>query len=695
MNSSNEQLASILYDAEPSQSEFLKKTKLFRIKDIALLLEFPRNTLEKEKLLNLINYIHFINEKVLVHLQDTLDGSDYLAEAFPDPVFSDEVSCKWASSCSKINLQAYQFRHLILPKSNSIVAVPAVLKKMTADLITVKLPDQGIFLNRRRLSRFACQDLDVEIRQDALFLQGELRDFNSSAFRIRITAESYSSLSDLNFEKDIQATVRQGNKILFEGNCRILRAHLNEKDWDFIFRPTDQGPVSSAGETQMRGPRARVSPQPIAVFKHPFSGKIVEREVVDLSNRGFCLSESEEESLLIPGLMIPEMTIQSSGFSDISCKAQVVYKREDDGRFLYGISILDMNMGSYTNLNHLIDHTIDPHAFVSKGVNMDALWEFFFDTGFIYPKKYLSLQSCREEFKKTYQRLYQESPEIARHFIYKKNGSIYGHMSMVRAYETTWLVHHHAARPMGNVLPGPKVLKHVVAFLQGGYRLPSIPMDYVMCYYRPENEFPDRVFGGFSRDLKNSKGCSLDLFSYLKYSRPEIDTLLPESWRLEKISGTEIRQLRDFYDSLSGGMFLDTIMPARDESGEESLERASRRLGFTRKWTVYSLTYKGCLKAVFLVNQSDLGVNLSELLNSMTVFILDPEDLSKDLLFGAASHFGCMYRMREVPLLVYPADFLKKVDIPCDKLYYLWITDLRYSEKFMEFLDRNFRMRFR
>ncbi|MBW1912508.1 MAG: pilus assembly protein PilZ, partial [Deltaproteobacteria bacterium] len=89
---------------------------------------------------------------------------------------------------------------------------------------------------------------------------------------------------------------------------------------------------------------------------------------------------------------------------------------------------------------------------------------------------------------------------------------------MVRAYQKAWLLQHHAARAMDSKRTGFIVLKQIMHYLNDMYRLPSAKMDYVMCYFQPANKFPDRVFGGFARSLKNPRGCSMDLFAYLPYT---------------------------------------------------------------------------------------------------------------------------------------------------------------------------------
>jgi hypothetical protein len=216
-------------------------------------------------------------------------------------------------------------------------------------------------------------------------------------------------------------------------------------------------------------------------------------------------------------MMITSLSIIYAGITIANCTAQIIYRQIKEKNVHYGVAILDIDMHSYSRINHILGINSDPHLSVSTEVDMDALWEFFFQTGFIYSKKYGSCQAQRGKFKETYRRLYQENPEFARHVTYEKNGRIYGHLSMIRAYERAWLVHHHAARPMESKLPGFVVLRQMMLFAHGVYQMSSARMDYCICYFRPENKFPDRVFGGFSRDFKNPQACSLDLFTYLPH----------------------------------------------------------------------------------------------------------------------------------------------------------------------------------
>ena len=75
-------------------------------------------------------------------------------------------------------------------------------------------------------------------------------------------------------------------------------------------------------------------------------------------------------------------------------------------------------------------------------MDVDQLWEFLFESGFIYPKKYDLVQTYRQTMKETYRKLYHDNPEIIAQMTYQRNGQIYGHVSMIRSYEadTGWFI---------------------------------------------------------------------------------------------------------------------------------------------------------------------------------------------------------------------------------------------------------------
>jgi len=239
------------------------------------------------------------------------------------------------------------------------------------------------------------------------------------------------------------------------------------------------------------------------------------------------------------------------------------------------------------------------------------------------------------------------------------------------------------------------VLMEILHYLNDLYRLPSAKMDYVLSYFRPENKFPDRVFGTFARGLKSPRGSSLDLFSYLTYPTLSMGPGLPQGWLLQECSTVDLAKLSRFYNHYSGGLLLDILRLGHKNSSDESLEDLYSRLGFTRRWTAYSLTHYGELCAVLIVNESNLGINLSELLNCIKILITDSEGLPWDILCTAINQLTGVYQTERVPILIYPSDYLETKNVAYEtKKYLLWIYDATLIRQFTEFLHRKFRINY-
>ncbi len=547
-------------------------------------------------------------------------------------------------------------------------------------------------MNQRQVRRYACRDVSAEVTQSGVVSKGKMINFSPTAFCVKVDSEEFKHNSW--FNPDAPASVRlfSNGRVIYAEMCRCLRWQDEYQSREIVFAAISSQ-ISRYPAKKIRNPRKSITPPLTALFNHPLFKKRTQREIIELSTTGFSISDPSDDDVLMPGLIIPNLSVQLAGISIAECVVQIIYRRTEEKNIRYGIAILDMDINSYSRINHILGINTDPHVSVSTTVDMDALWEFFFQAGFIYPKKYSAFHMHREHFAQTYRKLYQENPGIARHITYEQNGKIYGHMSMVRAYEKTWLIQHHAARPMENRLPGFSVLKQMMLFLHGSYTLPSADLDYVMCYFRPENKFPERVFGGFARDLNNPQQCSLDQFSYLTFTVQDDLPQLSEGWLLSETSPNQMWELDNFYRHISGGLFLQALQaPLR--AGQEPLTAAANRQGFLRKWSLHSLSYENHLVCVMLVNQSDFGINLSEILNSINVFVIDDRFLSWEMLSQAVSHLAVIYGLNKIPLLIYPSMFCESKSVSIEKHYRMWIVDMRYSNLFMEYVQRKFRMKY-
>ncbi|MGD9076221.1 MAG: PilZ domain-containing protein [Desulfobacteraceae bacterium] len=680
----------------PSNGASRKETGLppwkFKHENLVRVLQ-GAESVSQEDLINTVNRIHFKEGSILVHLEHPKWEESILLHAYPQACFSRNLTCHWPEM-NPLNpeLLRYQFLHLIIANGKSIILVPGELRSMDEHSLCVQLPRTSYAVGRRQARRYACKEVTGELTQNGFRATGELLDFSPAGLRMRVRPDSQSSFHWLNSDELVSILLRRGSQILFSGTCSFIREQGNFHEREFVLAPTEKM-IKRFKTKQIRNPRLRLLPSPTVSFEHPFLRKRFQLEIRDISTSGFSVYEKSDEGVLIPGMIFPGLSINFASELKMNCTVQVIHRHEKEtDQIHFGLAILDMDINAYSLLTHMLIKALDPHAHLSDAVDMDALWEFFFESGFIYPTKYRLIQSHREGFRETYRKLYQENPEIAKHFTYQEKGRIYGHISMVRAYQRSWMIHHYAARSMERRRTGFMVLKQMMHYLNDMCRLPSAKMDYVMCYFRPENKFPNLVFGGFVRALNSKRGCSTDLFAYLPYTSLSLGTELPKGWSLEECSERDLWELKRFYMHYSGGLLLDALGLDQEDSREEPLEVVYREAGFHRKLKAYSLRQQGELGAVLIVNQSDLGLNFSELLNGIKILVTNPEALPWNVLSTAVAKLTAGYDTEKVPILFYPFEYVQAEDIPYEKRYQLWTLNVRYGQEYMEFMQRKFKI---
>jgi hypothetical protein len=641
----------------------------------------------QKALLNSLHYIHFTDGAILLHVSDPRHKEDFLVGVRLVDCPPGEITCRWPNG-SYILPEDAEFPHIIFSDGLSLILLPIRVSARHEGGFTAALPEKGHLLGKRLVWRHTCRGIGVSLTQSGFLARGDLIDFSPLAFRVHLKPDANGSFIWFNRDAQITISMAVEERVLFSGPCRCIRQSGSLFERELVLAPQGQA-IQRFQKKKERNRRLRITPTPTVHFEHPFFGKPLQREIVDLTFAGFSVMEKAAEGVLMPGMIIPACEIRYAGALKMTCDAQVVYRREaGKDRVRCGLAILDMDFRSYRLLSHIMVRAADPQARFSNEMEMDALWEFFFNTGFIYPKKYHLIQSSRDQFKETYRRLYRDDQEIEAHFTYQENDRIYGHVSIFRAYQRAWMVHHLAARPLNGKRTGLFVLRNVLKFFDGLYRYPSIRIDHMIFYFRPENHFPNLFFGGFARDLGNQRACSLDLFAYMGHPTSGEQTSLPEGWRLTPFETSHLPELERYYRNASGGLLLDVLRLGQRDDGNETLEELYRRHGFVRQWRVHALLRGESLKAVLIANHSSMGLNLSELLNSIKVIVTDPAGLPWDILTTALARLTPDYPTESVPLMIYPDTYPSEQGIKVDKRYLLWILDTQYGKEYLEYMEK-------
>jgi len=321
----------------------------------------------------------------------------------------------------------------------------------------------------------------------------------------------------------------------------------------------------------------------------------------------------------------------------------------------------------------MLHQSNDRDAYICNELDLDALWDFLFETSFIYPAKYALIHKNKKQIKETYDKLYTRNPHIARHFVYQRNGVIFGHMAMIRFWQNTWLIHHHAARKSALNKAGLAVLNQISLFTHDTFRFRNLHLDYLACYYRPQNKFPHRVFGGFAQSIKNPKACSIDPFAYMHLpSLSEAGATLPDGWQLLPAAERDLSDLNDYYSHVSGGLMLKAFDLESNTWQDNALEREYDNLGFKRKRHFFAVVHHDRLKALLIASVSDLGLNLSDLTHCVQVIILDQEGFAPDIFITSVQLAACSVGMEDVVALVYPEPYPRENSLPVEKTYHLW-----------------------
>jgi hypothetical protein len=268
------------------------------------------------------------------------------------------------------------------------------------------------------------------------------------------------------------------------------------------------------------------------------------------------------------------------------------------------------------------------------------------------------------------------------------------HMGMVRLYENAWLIHHHAARKRSLVRAGLTVLNQIGCFTYDSHRLYSMHMKYLMCYFRPENNFPNSVFGGFARYVNDRDCCSLDDFAYFHLEPQAVPAAkLPAGWSLAPSNEADIQELEHWFQHQVGGLMLDCLdMDAQMFDTRELAEEYGRH-GFAKERVLLSLKYRNRIQGCIAIHRTDIGLNLSDLTNCVKVILIDNRRLSRRILETALQRvYGANQLNPDMPVLLYPSAFAEQTAMPVEKTYCLWILNTRYSDKYFGFLDRMFKL---
>ena len=642
--------------------------------------------------INRINYANFENIPLIVFFRHKRFGRSFSLKGQPLPCMENKLELTWIKGFP-VEEDPGQFvcEKILIPDTGNYIAFSCEEYSISCDGLSLSLPEEAYTLANRKHFREEANGISATLVQNGVLYKGCLKNFNPEGFLIKLDREGNGNFKWLNGQESLSVFLGQEGNMIFSGECRISSIRENTRYKECITVPLADS-VKRFSKKKYRGERYELSSSLNISFNHPISGRQKHLRIKDISGSGFSLTEPVQEAVLFAGLILPEVSILLPGDRALRCRVQVIYRSFEDEEnpevVKCGLAILDMDPREHSLLLNYIHQEIDNRAYVCNDVDMTALWSFFFESGFIYPEKYRHIQGNKENLKSLYEKLYTQHPGIARHFIYQEGARIQGHLSMLRSYENSWLLHHHAASTSHSQNAGLHVLNQIGSFGNNCHKIESLHLNYLMCYFRRDNKFPNKVFGGLAEKIGNPKSCSLDDWAYYHIRKEKTELSHKDAgWQLEKTSPGELRDLDCLYENISGGLMLRAFNLEGEDTERRSLFDEYEDSGFSRQIELFSLKKEGRTSAVIMVDRSEAGLNMSDLTNSFKVFLSDPEDLSREVLESVLQELSSYFTVENrIPVLLYPFREGQEMNLPIEKKYTLWVINMEASDTYFHYL---------
>ncbi len=649
-----------------------------------------RQRVSLSQLINKLNRLNFNEEPVIFNLKHRKHGHTISMQAHIRPCLDAELECCWleVEEGNDQRLQSYDLTDFTMTDGQRLIRVEPSLVSMNGRQITVTLPQESLEAHSRTFKRHQCHGIKANLVANSALFQGHLLDFNAFYLRVALQADSPQTFDWINGNIPINLTLTDETRIVYVGDCTIVRHTNGRTQREYVLKPSrNHFPRFRAREH--RSERRDLQPNLNITFTHPITRRTMSLKMVDLSGAGFALIEPYEEATLLPGMILEDVGIYLTSRSKLNCTAQVIYRAQlpDSNLVKVGLALLDIDPLDHMELVSLLQQAKDPGTYVSNRVDTDALWDFFFETGFIYPQKYASMVNHKNAFKETYAKLYTQHPKIARHFIHMEHNKILGHFAMLRLYEKTWCLHHHAAVG-GHRKSGLIVLDRICEFINDTHFIDSANTKYTTGFYRTDNKFPVKFYGGATEYMDNPKACSIDDFAYLSFeAAPGDDDWDTEGrWELTATRKGDLVDLRGYYEKISGGLMLDAFDLTPESMGNCSLSDEYANSGFKREVHLMSIRKNGELKAVLAVNKTDIGLNFSDLTNALQVFVVDGCGFKqKDFKF-MLSLAALKFQIKKFPVMVFPTAYMTNNNIPFEKTYRCNIISSQSWDDYMRYL---------
>lgn len=275
-----------------------------------------------------------------------------------------------------------------------------------------------------------------------------------------------------------------------------------------------------------------------------------------------------------------------------------------------------------------------PSVRVTRDVTFEEVWKLFLDSGFLYPDKVSRLQPVLPEIQQTVRSLLRENGNLLCTVVLRNETALDAQLSMLRWCESTWMVQHLAALPLtARTLDASAQLMLGFAYYA---RLRQEDMDWAKAYFRPNNAWPSRVFGGFAKRIDDPQTSDFRTYHYLVAPAHSASPAAPDGVEVRPAVADELPLVEDWYRSRGRNVEIAANQLDASSVRLTQLEDTYRLGGLKRSREILVAQRAGRIAGFALLEVSSIGMNFSELTNAFTVHLLEEDSGARVALIQAA-----------------------------------------------------------
>ena len=661
-----------------------------------------KNIIEHINLKGVIDYLIF--SRKAVNINDNNEPARSIKAQIIDHVDNSiTISCDENISASCHIGQSYV---ISTEYKSKLLSFPVMLTELEGNNCSVEVPLQGTLIERRSYNRAKLgeNNFDTTVLVDSTH---ESIEFNS-AILIDLSFQSLALFLDrkqglvLPGDKVRNIIIRKNGHTIFESNGILLFVDKTKQcpeiqDSYFVVIQFLKTSIQSINFERTPRKSQRISllnkKNAFFEFSHPmipncnFSGYLA-----DLSNSGMSIILEGDSNALPPGLVIDNASLQlplKPRFTvSVRVKNYQVFDSEENKTYRIGFEIQNMSPHLFKAISSIVQTSTSENLIDANSVDYDRLWEFFFETGFIYGGKRKQIQNYAEKVFSTYNKLLKSETTIAKKILYKEGNDIKGHVAAVKFFDHTLIIQHLNALKTKGELAAQSVIKGMTGFILDEAANAQISNRYIVAYYRPDNLYPDTLFTGSSQLIADSSICWVNTYNFCLFDDTLAEREYSDDIDLNEASQQDLEDLETLLIKLGEIKLIRQEDLTRDHLVNLSITREYEKIGLYRYRRVFIAKQKmhtACCYAI--CNYSSPGLNLSELTNSVRLLFSDPEHPGNAKLASALmSLVNKSYQFTDMPNMVLllssnqPVPYGYKVE----KKYTQWTLDIFHSKMFEE-----------